>query len=179
MARKRISLNDKQRMMVTENLSLAVNLSKSFAPLGEYYGVSREDLQQEASLGLCEAAMRYHPDQGAEFRTYAYDWCRKYIILGIRSAFHNSSNVDDVPDADIIDMESDDECVLKVAEMMNVLGDLERKIVRLLYGFDSDPMDFRQVSMTLNLNIRRVHQVYEKAMIKMELASKHASQINA
>ncbi len=47
------------------------------------YGVGLNDLQQEAGLGLCEAALRYDGKSEASFATYARHWCRKRMLLAI------------------------------------------------------------------------------------------------
>lgn len=47
------------------------------------YGVGLNDLQQEACMGLCEAAPRYDAKSEASFATYARHWCRKRMLLAI------------------------------------------------------------------------------------------------
>ena len=51
---------------------------------------------------------------------------------------------------------------------MSVLNMQEKKVVRLLYGFDGDVKDFREVARIMHLTPARVHQIYEKALTKME-----------
>lgn len=48
------------------------------------YGVSLEDLQQEAYFGLCEAVLRYEEQEDATFQAYARFWCRKKMMEAIR-----------------------------------------------------------------------------------------------
>jgi len=42
-----------------------------------YTGVSRDDLEAEGRLGLFEAALRFDPQNGAQFLTYASWWSRR------------------------------------------------------------------------------------------------------
>ena len=42
-----------------------------------YSGVAREDLEEEGRLGLFEAALRFDPQNGAQFLTYASWWARR------------------------------------------------------------------------------------------------------
>jgi RNA polymerase sigma factor (sigma-70 family) len=48
-------------------------LSREFA----YTGIAKEDLEEEGRLGLFEAALRFDPDNGAQFLTYASWWARR------------------------------------------------------------------------------------------------------
>lgn len=47
------------------------------------YGVTLEDLQQEACLGLCEAALRFDETAENNFAAYARHWCRKMMLEAI------------------------------------------------------------------------------------------------
>ena len=42
-----------------------------------YSGIAREDLEEEGRLGLFEAALRFDPENGAQFLTYASWWARR------------------------------------------------------------------------------------------------------
>jgi hypothetical protein len=42
--------------------------------------MSREDITQEALLGLLEAARRFDPDRGVKFTTYCYPWIMKFVL---------------------------------------------------------------------------------------------------
>ena len=50
----------------------------------KYYGILREDLIQEAWLGLCIALCKYDPDRGVRFSSYARWWvnasCQDYVM---------------------------------------------------------------------------------------------------
>ena len=48
-------------------------LARDFA----YTGVARDDLEAEGRLGLFEAALRFDPQNGAQFLTYASWWSRR------------------------------------------------------------------------------------------------------
>jgi RNA polymerase sigma factor (sigma-70 family) len=82
MVQKRI--NDEQRSMVTQHLSLALKVANLFARKLPRW-LSRDDLRQEAVLGLMRAAHDFDPAYGVAFGTYAgpkikgaiFDWLRR------------------------------------------------------------------------------------------------------
>lgn len=49
-----------------------------------YQGACFDDLVQEGTLGLIEAAKRYDPERG-QFSTYAIPWIEKYILQSLQS----------------------------------------------------------------------------------------------
>lgn len=162
------SLNKKQCQLVEQNLDLTVNLSKRYAALAESRRIDRADLEQEAALGLCEAALRYNPSKNAEFRTYAFAWCEGRILNFING--HPEAVNDDVEQLseDVPDDDEREVFVLRVGEMMSKLKEKERMVVCLIYGIESVPMDFAEVARSMCLSVRRVHAIYERAMVKLE-----------
>lgn len=76
---KHTFLTREQQQLVAENVEYAQSLALRFSGCG----VPLEDLQQESCLGLCEAALRYDEGNNASFRTFAYFWCRKKILLAV------------------------------------------------------------------------------------------------
>lgn len=76
---KHTFLTREQQQLVAENVEYAQSLALRFSGCG----VPLEDLQQESCLGLCEAALRYDQGSNASFRTFAFFWCRKKILLAL------------------------------------------------------------------------------------------------
>ena len=72
---------------------------------------------------------------------------------------------DEIPEDD---EEVQEQQRLKVEAMMAVLNDKELKVVRLLYGFEGDSKDFKEIAVMMHIQVARVHQIYEKARTKME-----------
>ena len=68
------------RQVVADNMGLVGKWVKRY--LGR--GVSYEDLIQEGSLGLAEAAIRFSSEVG-KFSTYATWWIKHYLSLACRS----------------------------------------------------------------------------------------------
>lgn len=61
--------------LVTAYMRLAISMASKF----KRYGASRNDLIQEASLGLMKAAEKFDPDRGVRFSTYAVWWIKASI----------------------------------------------------------------------------------------------------
>lgn len=64
-----------KRQLVEVNLALVLVVARPYAK----FGLSIEDLLQEGSLGLIEAAERFDPSRGVRFATYARWWIRQAI----------------------------------------------------------------------------------------------------
>lgn len=62
--------------LVESNLHLSVAIAQKYARKG----FPCDDLIQEGNLGLMEAAVRFNPDRGNKFSTYAEWWIRKKIL---------------------------------------------------------------------------------------------------
>ena len=71
--------------LVVSHLRLVVSISRRY--LG--YGLPRDDLIQEGSVGLMKAVKRFDPDQGVRLATYAMRWIKveihEYILKNWRS----------------------------------------------------------------------------------------------
>lgn len=163
-------LTEAQRQLVVDHMQFANHLGINFAGLGRSKGITVEELQADACFGLCEAALRFKADEGADFQTYAYDWCRKFIMLHIDDKdFTSDKDINDL-DADIPedDGEAEEERKKKVETMMRVLDKKEREVICLIYGFDSNPKGFKEIALLMCVHPARVHQIYENAMAKLE-----------
>jgi RNA polymerase primary sigma factor len=64
-----------RQRMVEANLRLVISIAKRY----RCRGLSFEDLVQEGILGLIAAIMRYDPEKGYRFSTYATHWIRQAI----------------------------------------------------------------------------------------------------
>lgn len=61
--------------LITAYMRLAISMASKY----KRYGASRNDLIQEASLGLMKAAEKFDPDRGFRFSTYATWWIKASI----------------------------------------------------------------------------------------------------
>lgn len=84
----RNKLNTYQQQLIVENLAYAEKIANRYgssikADCNEKC-ITIDDLIQEAIIGLTEAAFRYDKALGVGFTTYAFIWCRKYVLRAVR-----------------------------------------------------------------------------------------------
>ncbi|GMV79742.1 MAG: hypothetical protein AMXMBFR7_09260 [Planctomycetota bacterium] len=65
--------------MIRSNLRLVVSIAKNYTNRG----MSLLDLIEEGNLGLLKAVVRFSPDQGCKFSTYASWWIKQTIRRGL------------------------------------------------------------------------------------------------
>ena len=78
-ARLRAEMVEASGYLVQGNLRLAVVVAKRFRGLG----LPLSDLIQEANCGLLKAALRYDPETGNRFSTYAVWWIRQSLHMAV------------------------------------------------------------------------------------------------
>jgi RNA polymerase primary sigma factor len=67
--------------LVTANLALVVSWLNCHPQTGRH---DREDMIQEGALGIVEAAVRFDPDRGTKFSTYAEHWIMNFIVKFVK-----------------------------------------------------------------------------------------------
>jgi RNA polymerase primary sigma factor len=82
--------------LIHANLRLVVKITNRYRGCG----LDFDDLFSEASLGLCRAVDKWHPDRGAKFSSYAAFWIKQ----GIRRALSNQSRVVRLPVKKTLDL---------------------------------------------------------------------------
>ena len=66
---------DALHRLINAYMRLAISMASKF----RRYGVSQQDLIQEAGMGLMKAADKFDPDKGVRFSTYAQWWVKASI----------------------------------------------------------------------------------------------------
>ena len=79
-AKKVTPLTEVQNKLIVDHIPYAKNVAKSFIGGVFKRGITLEQLETEACSALCEAALRFDQEKGADFKTYAFDWCKKFIL---------------------------------------------------------------------------------------------------
>ena len=159
------ALTPEQQQLVLRHLPLADNLSKKYAALGRSRGIPIDDLRQEASLGLCHAALQWDHTRTATFQTYAFLWCRKMILLAISHGNTYTSTYSDIP-CDIGD-EADTDSTERIHQLhrrMQRLTDRQCQVISLFHGLDTEPMTWKQIAHVMNITPARCHQIYNQAI---------------
>ncbi len=78
---KKVKRGDKKarQRMIKSNLRLVINIAKKYS----YLGVPMLDLIEEGNLGLMKAVLKYDPDKGYRFSTYAAWWIKQFITRAV------------------------------------------------------------------------------------------------
>ena len=82
--------------LIHANLRLVIKIANRYKGCG----LDFDDLFSEASMGLCRAVDKWHPDRGAKFSSYAAFWIKQ----GIRRALSNQSRVVRIPVKKTLDL---------------------------------------------------------------------------
>jgi RNA polymerase primary sigma factor len=156
-------------------------------------GVDRDDLAQEANLGLIRAAETHDPDKG-RFTTYATWWIRRYVLEalkrrhvvhvpdyvqrvmaetepGIRQ-FQESLDPGKAFSETVIDHRPTEtpqglEEQNAIDKAMEILTARERSILSGRFGLDREPMTLRELGYQHGITHERVRQIQEKSFIKL------------
>ena len=78
---RRVRKGDKfaREKMIRSNLRLVINIAKRYS----YLGIPLMDLIEEGNVGLMKAVMKFNPNKGYRFSTYAAWWIKQSITRSI------------------------------------------------------------------------------------------------
>ncbi len=191
-------LNDQMRALVMQNIRFADKLAKNFNGMG----VEAEDLQQEARLAMCLAALKYDPEIGVKFSSFSVKYIngaltyiiKKYghpsylhedqrvfcIILSLDEDLSGDEDDDEITLADMIPAdyngdEAERERVMdRVDEAMACLTDEERELIESLYAFsgDKDALEHLRDAKYPSLTMNQMCYKCECAKKKMKASVK-------
>lgn len=130
-----IDIPDNMAQLWQQNQGIIGQMAGKYSHLAE-----EEDLKQEGYFGLCEAAERYNPEEGASFLTYASYWIRQKMVRYI----HNNGTVR-----------------IPVHEHER-LGQYNRVCNAFLSQLDRMPTEW-EISRYLNIGIKQARQLQKDA----------------
>ena len=209
-------LSEAQCRLVEHNVGFARAMAVKYREVGMLKGISLADLEQEACMGLCEAAQRFDDSLQVRFTTYAAAWVKKYLLKAIdKEQYRSSDDVErltdgsisyatcafcddddaacafcdddatsafyDDPSANVYDdaFEAGEEMQsarssLQLEVMLSTLSKQEQQVVCLILGLSLKggnqlPLTTKQVGQKLHLGPRRILQIYNRALTKLEL----------
>lgn len=210
------ALSEAQCRLVEHNVGFARAMAVKYREVGMLKGISLADLEQEACMGLCEAAQRFDDSLQVRFTTYANAWVKKYLLKAIdKEQYRSSDDVErlndgsisyaacafcddddatsafcdddatsafyDDPSANVYDdaFEAGEEMQsarssLQLEVMLSTLSKQEQQVVCLILGLSPKggnqlPLTTKQVGQKLHLGPRRILQIYNRALTKLEL----------
>jgi RNA polymerase sigma factor (sigma-70 family) len=144
---------------VRDNLRLAYHLSG----LDQYrrWGLERDDREQEAVLGLCQAAQVFDPDRRVAFGSFA----RTYIIGCIwRAIARNLAESDHEPLPDALAGPEAGRLEAEVAEALESLSEAEQVLLANRFGLDGcQPQGLIGLADTFGCSMRQVTRMLATA----------------
>jgi RNA polymerase primary sigma factor len=178
--------------LVKANLRYAYAIARSF----EGRGVPIEDLIQQASLGLIEAAKRFDPSRGFKFITYARWWIRQMILKVVEdpAPVHLPANLcatghrvqiqsldistfgeeepspkDLLLDEDMLPdrVTEEKDLVFFVAQALEGLPDRERDVLSKYFGLEGEEYTLEAIGDQMGVSRERVRQIKEGALRRL------------
>jgi RNA polymerase sigma factor (sigma-70 family) len=166
--------------LVASNVELAFHVAKIYLRRARYLGLSWEDLQQEAVIGLLRAGQGFNPAYGVKFSSYAGVAIRHHLhnVLSARRyratpglpTFEDGTTLEPEdcraapPDAAAILADEKD----RVARLMRLLHPRERTIFQMYFW---DEMSFAQIGTRVGLSGERVRQIFEGSLRRLRRAA--------
>jgi len=166
-------------VLAADNLKLAFHVAKSYLRRARTLGFTREDLQQEAVVGLMRASHGFDSAVGTPFSSFA--------CLAVRHQLHNVliarryrpfRGIPSHPNGTAFDHEDphaeppDAEAILadekeQVARLLRLLSPREQLIFQMYFWNDRS---FAQIGALVGLSGERIRQVFERSMGRLRRA---------
>ena len=132
-------------------------------------GLPLEDLQQEALLGLLDAAKSYNPTKGSKFSTYAIWHIKKRILAALTDEKKQSLQATSIDDIEIIDKNGTSDYRTD-SWKNNLPSDMPTQEKRVIYLSYIEQLTLKDISMEMGVSIERVKQLRSKALRRIRSA---------
>jgi RNA polymerase sigma factor (sigma-70 family) len=165
--------------LAADNLKLAFHVAKSYLRRARVLGFTREDLQQEAVVGLLRASYRFDPTVGAPFSNFAGLAIRHHlhnVLIARRHrpwrgfpansggvAFDHEDPHAEPPDAWAMFNDEKEQ----VARLLRRLNSREQLIIQMYFWND---MSFAQIGALVGLSGERIRQVFDRSIGRLRRA---------
>lgn len=170
--------------IIKANEKMVIKISNKFYT-DKTNSIDKSDLIQEGYIGLMIACKKYRLDKEnrATFISYAVYWIYRQIHMFIQRVQTNEEISIDIKDSEqLID---DNNYFVKIedciyykeirAELEELMEEeltlLERNIMKLYYGWDNEPMSFKELGEVHNLNPRIVKRINTKSLYTLRNTS--------
>jgi RNA polymerase sigma factor (sigma-70 family) len=165
--------------LAADNLKLAFHVAKSYLRRARALGFTREDLQQEAVVGLLRASHRFDPAVGTPFSGFAGLAIRHHlhnVLIARRhrpwrglpanpggAVFDHEDPRAERPDARATFNDEKEQ----VGRLLRQLSSREQLIIQMYFWND---MSFAQIGALVGLSGERIRQVFDRSMGRLRRA---------
>lgn len=177
-----------KKIIIEHNRRLVTYTIKRYFPLvtTDYPFIEMEDIISTGTIGLIIAVDTYKLDEKVCFSTYAMACIKNEIIkylnsmnkskynVSINSKVKVRNNENDLALEDFLkskieieDQFIDNEQKRIIKEALNILNPLEKQIIELHYGFNSEPLTFFEIGIILGYSSSHIGKVELKAKAKL------------
>jgi len=166
--------------LAADNIRLAFHIAKFYARRARALGLTREDLQQEAVVGLLRASHGFNPTLGTQFSSFACIAVRHHLqnVLTARrfrvlrglpvgatgTVFDSEDCHTQPPDAAAMLSEGKE----RVGRLLRLLQARERAIFQMYFW---NNMSFAQIGEHVGLSGERVRQIFDRALGRLRRAT--------
>lgn len=157
-----------REMLVKSNLKFVVSIARQYVQ----DGVSIMDLISEGSIALIKAAGKFDASKGKRFTQYAVWDIRKAMEASLptqQEQMVKRSATEYLDGGDTADKKATDTTTREELEtMFDQLPERERKVMRMLMGFEGNIMTMAEIGDSMGLKRERVRQIRNSARRKMK-----------
>lgn len=157
-----------REMLVKSNLKFVVSIARQYVQ----DGVSIMDLISEGSIALIKAAGKFDASKGKRFTQYAVWDIRKAMEASLptqQEQMVKRSATEYLDGGDTADKKATDTTTREELEtMFDQLPERERKVMRMLMGFEGNIMTMAEIGDNMGLKRERVRQIRNSARRKMK-----------
>ena len=173
----KINFGDKSALdkLIRANLKFVVSVAKQYRGKG----VPFEDLIEEGNIGLITAAMRFKPEKGCKFITYAVFWIKLYINKAISDAkSHELKNNDfyERVKKEAPSVCDEEELILKnisastaVEDITSCLKERELQMISMYFGLNGEKEStYKEIGKRFGVTSECARQTVNASISKMK-----------
>lgn len=174
--------------LIEYNLRLIIYvIERNFKDLDNSYPfIDKKDLMSMGIIGLITAVDTFSVEKGYSFSTYANTLIVNEILRFIRKhknikkntsindVIYKNKDGDNITYEDVINSSEDItsyydnyESKIFLQKSLNILSDLERRIIKLYYGFNNKPINDNEISKLLGYSRTHINTVRIRAQKKL------------
>lgn len=141
-------------------------------------GVDFDDLIAEGNEGLRRADLKFDPDRGVLFYTYARQWIRGMMLALVRRAkvhaMRETPMSDDAVHEGSVEagLEEGIDCAARRARLSELMWELDPKDAEVVFMYVCEGFTQREIGQQLGVSRQRVEQRHKRGLAHLRQAAK-------